>query len=145
MGCHRLYPDMGAKPFVEYKDDDQYLYQVFNLGLSDIVVSDWKIATTSITSYQDYTWYPGDSKGRVLGFPGNVDSQQGGDLTKEIGWVTKTTSRDAYMIGYDLDAVLYYANNNGGIGQPFVSLQSRAQMISSSQNQSSSNNKTLNN
>ena len=123
MGKHRFFPDNGAKPFTEYKNNDQYLYQVFNLGLSDITVSDWRIGTTAITNYSDYIWYPCTSDGRVINFPGNVDSAPGQELTHEAGWIVRTTSDDTYQIGIDIEALLYYANSNGGLDARTVSFE----------------------
>ena len=53
LGTHRIYPDMGARPYTEFEGEDQYLYQVFNFGLSDIDLSDIRIGTTPITDYSD--------------------------------------------------------------------------------------------
>jgi hypothetical protein len=38
MGTHRFFPDLGSKPYTEYKDNDQFLYQIFHFGLSDLTV-----------------------------------------------------------------------------------------------------------
>ena len=32
MGAHQFFPDLAAKPFLEYQGEDQYLYQIFHLG-----------------------------------------------------------------------------------------------------------------
>ncbi|MFW8745708.1 hypothetical protein ACOI9R_36825, partial [Mesorhizobium japonicum] len=43
MGTHRFFPDLAARPYVEYQGDDQFLHQIFHLGLSRCDFSDWKI------------------------------------------------------------------------------------------------------
>ncbi len=53
LGTHRIYPDVGAKPYTEFEGEDQYLYQVFNFGLADIALTDIRIGTTPITDYSD--------------------------------------------------------------------------------------------
>lgn len=123
MGTHRFFPDNGARPFTEYKDNDQYLYQVFNMGLSDAAFTDWRIGNTLVTAYADYIWYPANADGKIVSFPGNVDSAQGGELTHAAGWITRTTSDDVYQIGIDIEALLYYANSSGGLDARSVSFE----------------------
>jgi hypothetical protein len=45
MGAHQFFPDLAAKPFLEYQGEDQYLYQIFHLGLSSCLLTDWRIGT----------------------------------------------------------------------------------------------------
>lgn len=122
MGSHRFFPDLGAKPYTEYVGDDQYLYQIYHLGLSNLTTSDWKIGTTPITSYADYEWHYPNAQGQLTAFPGNVDSQSGASLTQEAGWITRTTSSNTYKIGLDILGSLYYANDQGGLDATSVSL-----------------------
>jgi len=123
MGAHRFFPDLAAKPFTEYHGEDQYLYQIFHLGLSTTDLSDWKIGTTSIDSYKDYSWHVIDQNGRINAFPGNVDSASGGDLVNSAGWITRTTSANTYRIGLDIEGSLYYANNSGGLDATSVQIR----------------------
>lgn len=123
MGTHRHVPDNGAKPFTEYHGEDQYLYQLFHLGLSTCDRSDWKIGTNPISNYQDYSWAYPDAQGRIGGFPGNVDSTPGSTLEAAAGWITRTTSANTYRIGIDIEGTLYYANNGGGLDATSVQLR----------------------
>ncbi len=123
MGTHRHVPDNGAKPFTEYHGEDQYLYQVFHLGLSTCDRSDWRIGTNPIGNYTDYTWSYPNSAGQLTGFPGNVDSTPGSTLTHEAGWVVRTSSSDTYRLGIDIEGTLYYANNGGGLDATSVQLR----------------------
>lgn len=123
MGSHRFFPDLAAKPFTEYHGEDQYLYQIFHLGLSTADFSDWKIGTTAITSYQDYSWQGIDANGRINAFPGNVDSSSGTELVNSSGWIVRTTSSNTYRIGLDIEGTLYYANNSGGLDTTRVQLR----------------------
>lgn len=122
MGTMQFFPDMGAKPYTEFQGDDQYLYQIFNLGLSDLALSNWQIGTSPITDYTNYAWYGCDSQGRITSFPGNVDTISGGVLTNASGWMTRSSSTDSYKLGIDVITTLYYANNNGGLDSTSVSL-----------------------
>lgn len=123
MGSHRFFPDAGAKPYTEYRGEDQYLYQIFHLGLSSIAYSDWKIGTTPLSSYQEYSWYYPDQYGRINAFPGNVDSIPGAELVNSAGWIYRTTSSNTYRIGVDIEGTLYYANNSGGLDNTSVQIR----------------------
>lgn len=123
MGTHRHVPDNAAKPFTEYHGEDQYLYQIFHLGLSTCDRSDWKIGTNPITNYADYSWAGMDSQGKIPAFPGNVDSTPGAVLENSAGWITRTTSANTYRIGIDIEGTLYYANNGGGLDNTSVQLR----------------------
>ncbi|QWE17320.1 host specificity factor TipJ family phage tail protein [Polynucleobacter sp. AP-Nino-20-G2] len=123
MGAHQFFPDLAAKPFLEYQGEDQYLYQIFHLGLSSCLLADWRIGTNPITNYQEYSWQYPDAAGRITNFPNNVDSIPGADLTAANGWVTLTSSAKTYRLGIDIEGVLYYANNNGGLDSTSVQLE----------------------
>lgn len=123
MGVHRFFPDAGAKPYTEYHGEDQYLYQIFHLGLSNAAFSDWKIGTTPLSSYQEYAWHYPDQNGRINAFPGNVDSVAGAELLNSAGWIYRSTSPDTYRIGIDIEGALYYANNSGGLDGTSVQLR----------------------
>lgn len=123
MGTHRFFPDHGARPYTEYRGDDQYLYQIFHLGLCPLSLSEWRIGSTPIADYQDVTFHWPDAQGRITGFPGNVDTVSGAELTAAAGWITRVTSTNSYRIGIDLEAVLYHANDRGGMDEVSVTLQ----------------------
>lgn len=122
MGEHRFFPDAAMKPYTEYIDNEQYLYQAFHLGVSRADVSSWKIGTTPIENYSNWSWRYHDSEGKFYDFPGNVDSIAGAVLTKAGGAVTRTTSDDTYQIGVDIESTLFYANNSGGMDSRTVEL-----------------------
>ena len=122
MGRHKFVPDMAIRPFNEYNGDDQYLYQAFHLGLSAATFSDWKIGDNAIENYSDVDWSYIDSMGRLADFPGNVDTTSGGELTYADGWMTRTTSENTYRIGIDIEGALFYANDDGSLGNTSVDL-----------------------
>ena len=79
MGTHRFFPDLGALPYTEYRDNDQYLYQIFHFGLSDLTLTDFKIGTNDLTNYSEYTWYDQEpatlvsvAPAKESTFPGNA-------------------------------------------------------------------------
>lgn len=123
MGRHAFYPDLAAKPYTEYHGEDQYLYQIFHLGLSSATYTDWKIGTNAITNYSDYQWVNSDQYGKIAAFPGNVDSVPGAALENSAGWIVRTTSANTYRIGIDIEGTLYYANNSGGLDSTSVQIR----------------------
>lgn len=132
MGTHRFFPDLAARPYVEYQGDDQFLHQIFHLGLSRCDFSDWKIGTNPITNYQDYTWSYTDTFGKVSDFPGNVDSLNGADLVQSAGWITRTSSSNTYRLGIDVEGILYYANDRGGLDSTSVQIRVQYKLAGSS-------------
>ena len=131
-GQIQFFPDLAARPYTEYQGSDQYLYQIFHFGLSDAEYSDFRIGTTSLNDYTDVTWKLPDSSGRIPNFPGNVDSIQGVELTHALGWATRTTSQNTYRIGIDIESVLYYANNSGGLDATSVGIRVQIKKTSES-------------
>ena len=61
LGKHRVYPDVAALPFSSYKDNNQYLHQLFCFGYSDVSIdySTFKIGETLISYYEDCTYNSG--------------------------------------------------------------------------------------
>jgi hypothetical protein len=112
MGRHRIFPDYGSKPYVEYRGNDQYLYQIFNFGLSAISLADFKIGNTDIGDYQDVEFRWSDASGRISGFPGNVDSTAGAALVGGT-WITRTSSVDTTRIAVDIEGQVYYSGDSG--------------------------------
>jgi hypothetical protein len=123
MGTMQFFPDLAAKPFTEYQGEDQYLYQIFHFGLSSAALSNWRIGTTDITSYTNYSWNYPDASGRINAFPGNVDTIAGANLLASAGWISRTSSSNTYRLGIDIEGTLYYANNGGGLDSTSVQLR----------------------
>lgn len=123
MGSHRLVPDLAAKPYVEYHGEDQYLYQIFHLGLSSLYLSDWRIGTNPISNYSEYSWQYQNQYGNLNNFPNNVDSTPGAALENSAGWIVRTTSANTYRIGVDIEGSLYYANDSGGLETTSVQIR----------------------
>jgi len=120
MGTHRLFLDYASRPYTEYQGTDQYLIQIFNLGLGNISAADYKIGTTPLTSYTDYELYPSDTNGKLSNFPGNVDSIAGGVLLAANDFLERTSSIDTYTLGIDLEAVLFAAQDDGSLAETDV-------------------------
>lgn len=114
-GAHRIYPDLGAQPYSEFIGGEQYLYMVFNFGITKYLqLSDFKIGDTPIGRYKDVNMWVSGADGRVPNFPGNVDSEAPGvSLTNASGWHTRTTSENTTQIAVDLSGQLFYSGSSG--------------------------------
>ena len=123
MGFHKVFFDLGSKPFTEYHGEDQYLYQIFHQGLSFTEFSEYKIGDNLLSNYSDWQWNYPDGLGRIQAFPGNVDSAPGAALEQSAGWIVRTTSIDTYRIGLDIEGTLFYANDQGGMDSTSVQLR----------------------
>lgn len=133
MGTHRVVFDYASRPYTEYKSEDQYLYQIFHGGVSPTRFSDYKIGTNPLSNYTDVElFYPSDSSGSLKSFPGNVDSLTGAPLTNAAGWITRTSSSNTYQLGVDIEAVLAFANDEGGIDSTSVEIEIQYKATSSS-------------
>lgn len=131
LGQHRIFPDYGAQPFTEFAGDDQYFYQVFHCGLTDITLSQFRIGETLLTSYADYDIEESDGTGALTLFPGNVDTAAGGSLTEAAGWVQRTSGLNATAIAVELTGFLYRSGSNG-IEQLTVDIESDYRLVGDS-------------
>ena len=131
LGTHRLYPDLAAQPYTEYRGNDQYLVQVFSYGLGALDISDHRIGDTQLSSYENVTRTP-STGGSIAGIYGNVDTAEGGELTAvgaeadaddpDEGWVVRTTSDGVRRIGIDLVGRIFRATG-GRVSQNSVTLR----------------------
>lgn len=113
MGQHRVFPDYGAKPFTEFHGQEQYLYQIFNFGLSSCAFTDLRIGDSVIGNYSDVTLNWSDGNGNLPGFPGNVDAESGAKLVKGDDWLTRTSGVDTVRLAVDVEGSIYFAGENG--------------------------------
>jgi len=112
-GRHRIYPDLGAKSWTEFEGEDQYLYQIFNFGLTDMVLDEFKIGATPIENYQDVDIVQAGADGKVANWPSNVDSTAGASLTYAVGWISRTSGINATALAVDIQGSLYAAGSSG--------------------------------
>jgi hypothetical protein len=102
MGNHRVFPDAGAKPYTEFEGEDQYLYQVFDFGYNDVVLSEFKIGQTPITDFTGMTLEQSDGTGALTLFPANVDVIPGAALTFAASWIQRTSSPSATALAVEI-------------------------------------------
>lgn len=116
LGRYRVFPDLNSKPYVEYLDNEQYLYQVFNFGLGQPQLDDPRIGDTPLSAFQgvDVVWP--DANGTFApetGFFGNVDSTAGGEIKQETGAIVRATALDTVRIGLDIEGMLFAVDKKG--------------------------------
>lgn len=112
-GTHRIFPDYGARTYTEFEGEDQYLYQVFNFGLSDLALSDFRIGNTPLADFAGVEMETAGADGALTLFPANVDTVSGGALTYAAGWITRTSSIDATALAVDIGGTLYFTGDTG--------------------------------
>lgn len=126
VGTVRIFPDVGAKPYVEQTAKDAFLNEMFNYGFGNLVIANTKIGDTLMSDYQEVAYQYTDlanSNTQLTLFPANVDSVEGGSLEEEDGWITRTTPSDTNRIGIDLSGSLFRSNDEGGIESLSVEIE----------------------
>lgn len=127
-GTHRVVPDLGAQPYTKIWNinstlwggvvtvlaSDQSLYQVFNFGLTDITLSDFKIGNTPLENYRAYELQESGQDGVLTLFPTNVDELSVGVSMPGPVAETRLTSTDCTGITVELAGTLYKYNDNEG-------------------------------
>jgi hypothetical protein len=121
-GTHRVFPDLAAKTYTEYQGDDQYLYQIFNFGVSDLSLDDFRIGATPISAYSGVEIQISGDDGKLTLFPGNVDTVEGGTLTYAGGPVERISSPRTRRIAIDIVGNLY-AVGDAGVSEAVVQLK----------------------
>ncbi len=112
-GTTKIVPDYGANPYVEYVGEDQWLFQVFNFGISDIAISDIKIGETPLENFTDVKYEISGPDGKLTLFPGNVDTTAVAVKLEQNVVNTRTTSLNTTQIGIDIEALMYRLKTNG--------------------------------
>ena len=119
----RAVPDFVSQPFTWFEGDDQYQYVRLHAGINCGEVSELKIGTTAIESFDAVTvakaGFPGTT-GQLLDWS-NVDTISGATLESpedDSGpgeWVARTSSADTVKLAIDINASLYRMSDSGGM------------------------------
>ena len=122
-GQVRAVPDYASQPYSTFEGDDQYQYVRFHAGINAGSVSELKIGTTPIESYDGVTisqaGFPG-VPGKLLDWS-NVDTIPGGTLESPNddsgpgAYVVRTSSAGTVKLGVDLAASLYEMSSSGSM------------------------------
>lgn len=107
-GTVRVFPDLAAQTYTVYKDNDQYLYQLFCIGLGEFSLGNLFIDDSDVDAFDEIT-YETYYNAPVTLFPTNVEtsaepaSQVLTDDEANIGpYAANTSGTDANRIEVDL-------------------------------------------
>lgn len=136
-GRLRVYPDFAAQPYVEYSNNEQFLYQLLCIGQGEYDVEAIQINETPIANFKEVTYelLPNGIKPSL--FPANV-SQSSEVAGQEIlnatpigPFVANAAGTVCKSIGIDLLAPrgMYYANDGGGLDSRSASIKVEARLI----------------
>lgn len=138
-GTLRVYPDFAAQPYVEYEDNDQFLYQLFcisqgkvQFGLDDVRIEDTHISGFG-TDYQIEKIDPYQASGLFPYEVYNVSEVSGQELIDiQIGYfAANPATTEINKIAYDLvlPRGLSYINNDGGYEARTLNFKFYCQLI----------------
>lgn len=136
-GRHIIYPDFAAKPYTEYKNNEQYLHQLHVLTQGFCEVEQIRIDDTPISSFAEVEYQVVNPNEKVTLFNPNVVvalEVSGTELVKDVysgGFVVNPEDTKINEIGVDIvmSAGLYYANDSGGLSSKTVQWQIEAREV----------------
>lgn len=136
-GRHIIYPDFAAKPYTEYKNNEQYLHQLHILTQGFCEVEQIRIDDTPISSFAEVEYQVVNPNEKVTLFNPNVVvalEVSGMELVKDVysgGFVVNPEDTKINKIGVDIvmSAGLYYANDSGGLSSKTVQWQIEAREV----------------
>ncbi len=112
--------DLAAQPYSYFGGEDQYLQQIFHLGINCQRVDALRIGQTAIGNFESVSiaasGLPGNGYSTAMP-SNNVDTIPGALLDAPSGtgpWVTRTTSPGTAKIAIDIEANLYGTNSTNG-------------------------------
>lgn len=111
-------PDLAAQPYTFFASGEQYLWQMFHLGINCADVQALRIGQTALDSYQGVTVLRNGLESGNSEFPSlgtSVDSVAGGALTYAGGEVVRTSSANTVILAVDLVTSLYEVLQNGAL------------------------------
>lgn len=141
-GRMRIYPDFASQPYVEYSDNEQYLYELLMIGQGEYSIEAVQIGNSPTTSFQNVTYEIVQPGAVPTLFPANVSQSSevsGQELLTNtpVGpFVSNAAGTKCTSIGIDVVCPrgLYYANDGGGLDQRSVIFKIEARPIDQSGN-----------
>ena len=87
-GRHLVYPDFASKPYTEYIDNEQYLYELFVIGLGEYDIEEVRIEDTSIETFKEVEWRKYDAYQPILPYTGDPNDDESNRLIVKTHVVT---------------------------------------------------------
>jgi len=141
-GLVRMYPSYAAAPYTTYKNNDQWVYQLFCLGQGQFDIATINIENTPISSYTDVQYEVTGPGGLVTLFPNNVITSVSVSSIELLGpnqggyawsgpFVVCGVGQRTTSIECDINFPngLYLANNDGSLSTFQVTAHFQAQQI----------------
>ena len=122
-------PDIGAQPYTFFANGEQYLWQIFNLGINCADYSSPRIGQTPLSNYAGVSILRNGLASGNSDFPAlgtSVDSIAGAVLEAPIApgdWVTRTGSVGTVRLAVDLVASLFSVTTDGAYGSSNVGIE----------------------
>ena len=113
LGRHRMFPDLAAAEFTEFVDDEQYLAQIFHLGLGDLDLDDLMVGSSDLAIYEGVTSQIARGEPITI-FAGNVDTIAGA-LLDSTDWVVRETARGTNRLAIDIVGEIFGIDDRGEI------------------------------
>ena len=136
-GRHIIYPDFAAKPYTEYKDNEQYLHQLHVITQGFCEIEQIRIDDTPISSFAEVQYEVVEPNKTVTLFNPNVvvaTEIAGQELLKDTyvgGFIVNPEDTKINKIGIDvvMNSGLYYANDSGGLSTKTIQWQIEARRV----------------
>ena len=120
LGSHKLFPDLAAKEYTEYEDDDQFLFQLFDFGIGNLDIGTLKIGDTDLSDYTSVSTNYNANQSLVYG---DVDTVAGGEFdASNLAAISRTLGAMTTQIGFDIVSQ-YYKVSGGGIDGITINLR----------------------
>ena len=120
LGSHKLFPDLAAKEYTEYEDDDQFLFQLFDFGIGNLDIGTLKIGDTDLSDYSSVSTNYNANQSLVYG---DVDTVAGGEFdASNLAAISRTLGAMTTQIGFDIVSQ-YYKVSGGGIDGKTINLR----------------------
>lgn len=136
-GRHRRYPDFAASPYVEYNGNEQYLYELFCIGLGEYTITGIQIEDTAISNFEEVeTQIVNPGEALVL-FPANVEtsaevSGQELETNETVGpFVANTAGTTANRLAIDVvcSRGLYLIDKKGRTNAKSITFRVEARAV----------------
>ena len=136
-GRHRCYPDFAASPYLEYAGNEQYLYELFCIGLGEYEITDIRIEDTAITNFEEVETQIINPGQPLTLFPANVEtsdevSGQELETNATVGpFVANVAGTTANRLAVDVvcSRGLYYVDDKGRMNTMSVTFRVDARPI----------------
>ena len=136
-GRHKCYPDFAASPYLEYAGNEQYLYELFCIGLGEYDISDIRIEDTPITNFEEVEVQVINPGQPLTLFPANVEtsnevSGQELETNETVGpFVANVAGTTANRLAVDVvcSRGLYLVDKKGRMGTLSITFRIDARAI----------------